>query len=195
MTYLATNLIKSRLKGAFGDTIDKTYEVIGEPTSLSDAEALALQDRFQFQCWALGLVGARPVAGEQKKGSDKGIDGRLYFHDGHKTGQTKQVILSVKSGHLKPDDIRALHGVVDGEKAQIGTLITLQEPSRFMRTDAAKAGFYDSPWGTRHPRLQILTIAELLDGKGIDRPPHQGNVTFKRAPRVTTKKEQQGKLF
>ncbi len=36
-----------------------------------------------------------------------------------------------------------------------------------MRSDAASAGFYDSPWG-RHPRLQFLTVEELLDGKGID---------------------------
>ena len=42
--------------------------------------------------------------------------------------------------------------------------------------EAAGAGFYESPWGTRHPRLQILTMADLLDvaifsGKGIDMPP------------------------
>ena len=51
-----------------------------------------------------------------------------------------------------------------------------------MRTEAASAGFYDSPgWEKKYPRLQILTIAELLGGKRVDCPP--GNVTFKRAPR------------
>ena len=43
----------------------------------------------------LGLVGARPV--EQKKGADKGIDGRIYFHEGNPT-DLKQIILSVKAG-------------------------------------------------------------------------------------------------
>lgn len=100
VTHLAISLIKARLKDAFGDKIEQAYKVIGEPVSLPDAAALALQDRFQFQCWALGLVGARVAAGEQKRGADKGIDGRLYFHDDRASGQTKQIIFSVKSGHV-----------------------------------------------------------------------------------------------
>ena len=53
-----------------------------------------------------------------------------------------------------------------------------------MRAEAASGGFYESPWG-RHPRIQILTIEELLAGKGIDAPPlGQANVTFKKAPRA-----------
>ena len=53
-----------------------------------------------------------------------------------------------------------------------------------MRAEAASAGFYESPWG-RHPRIQILTIEELLAGKGIDAPPlGLANVTFKKAPRA-----------
>jgi DNA modification methylase len=98
ITSLATSLIKNRLKDAFGDGIEETYAVIGEPVSLPDARALAQQDRYQFQWWALGLVGARPVVAEQKRGSDKGIDGCLYFHDDRKSGETKQIIFSVKSG-------------------------------------------------------------------------------------------------
>jgi len=74
-------------------------------------------------------------------------------------------------------------------------LLALEEPTKPMRTEAASAGFYDSPWGTRHPRLQLLTVGELLEGKNVDRPPHEGNVTFKRAPKVMEKKEQQEKLF
>jgi hypothetical protein len=193
VTYLAISLIKSRLKSAFGDGIEKTYEVIGEPVSLPDAENLAHQDPYQFQWWALGLVGARPV--EQKKGADKGIDGRLYFHDDRKSGQTKQIIFSVKAGNVTVSHLRDLRGVVEREKAQMGVLIAMEEPTKPMKTEAAGAGFYDSPWGSRHPRLQICTIEELLEGKGVDRPPHDGNVTFKKAPRVHSKKEEQPELL
>jgi hypothetical protein len=36
----------------------------------------------------------------------------------------------------------------------------------------------------KHPRIQLLTVAELLDGKSIDYPaPRQTNVTLKKAPR------------
>ena len=92
VTHLAITLIKHRLHNAFGK--QAIYKVIGEPVSLPDAEVLAQEDAYQFQWWALGLVGARPV--EQKKGADQGIDGRLYFHDEHHDiGKTKQILFSV----------------------------------------------------------------------------------------------------
>jgi len=95
ITHLAIGLIKSRLQDAFGREVE--FETIGEPTTVADARTLASEDPYQFQWWALGLVGARPI--EQKKGADKGIDGRLYFHDeGPK--KTKQAIFSVKAGKL-----------------------------------------------------------------------------------------------
>jgi len=54
-----------------------------------------------------------------------------------------------------------------------------------MRAEAAQAGFYHSDtWNRDYPRVQILTIAELLDGKQIDMPPiQQVNQTFRRAKR------------
>ena len=78
--------------------------------SVPDAEALAAADPYQFQWWALGLVGARPAEG--KKGADQGIDGRIYFHDGD-TGKTKQIVLSVKAGKLQAPYVRDLRGVVE----------------------------------------------------------------------------------
>ncbi len=183
ITTIATNLIKTRLRDTYGEDIAKTYKVIGEPTTHSEARALAEQDKFQFQYWALGLVGARPA--EQKKGADKGIDGRLYFHD-DASGETKQVIFSVKGGHTSVADVRDLRGVLDREKAQIGVLLSLHEPSPQMKVEAASAGFYTSPYdGQRHPRLQIYTIRELLEGKRVHMPPiGQVNITFKRAPKA-----------
>jgi len=180
ITHLAVGLMKHRLQDTFGDQVD--YEVLGEPVSLEGAEALAKQDPFQFQWWALGLVGARP--NEQKKGADAGIDGRIYFHD-EANGDTKQVIISVKAGKPHLSYMRDLRGVLDREDAEIGVLITMQGPTQPMKAEAASGGFYESPgWGERYPKLQILTIEELLDGKGIDMPPiGQVNVTFKKAPR------------
>lgn len=179
ITHLAVTLIKHRLRDTFGDAA--AYTVIGEPVSVSDAQALAQSDPYQFQWWALGLVGARPV--EQRKGADKGIDGRLYFHD-EGNGKTKQIILSVKAGHTNVAHVRDLRGVLDRENAGIGVLISMQAPTQPMRTEAAGAGFYTSPWsGQRHPRLQILTVTNLLAGKGIDYPRYAGNVTFRRAPK------------
>lgn len=178
ITHLAIGLIKRRMADHFGEEL--IYEIYGEPTTIEGAEELADMDKFQFEWWALGLVGARPA--DPKKGADRGIDGRLYFHD-DQSGKTKQVIISVKGGHTGVSHIRDLVGVLDREEAQIGVLITLQDPTKPMRTEAASAGFYDSPWG-KHPRVQILTIEELLDGAQIDMPPiRQVNQTYRRAPR------------
>ncbi|MCK4403688.1 MAG: restriction endonuclease [candidate division Zixibacteria bacterium] len=186
ITHLAVALMKHRLEDMFGEKIRKTYEVVGEPTDLSGAKQLAKDDPYQFQWWALGLVGARPV--EQKKGADKGIDGRLYFHDepDSSKAKTKQIILSVKAGHVTVSHVRDLRGVVEREKAAIGALISIEKPTKPMRAEATTAGFYKSPWQKKpYPRLQIITIEELLNGKRIDCPPlGQVNVTFKKAPKA-----------
>lgn len=185
ITHLAITLIRSRLTDSFAGKAH--YEVVGEPVSIPDAEALAASDPYQFQWWALGLVGARPV--EQKKGADKGIDGRIYFHVGDQ--KSHQIILSVKAGHVTVSQVRDLRGVLDREKAEIGVLISLEAPTGPMRREAASAGFYTSPWG-KHARLQLLTVEDLLAEKGIDRPPAQTSTTFKKAPKAeaaTAKKQ------
>ena len=193
ITHLAIGLIKHRLRDAFGERVAETYQTIGEPTSLPDAATLAAEEPFQFQAWALGLVGAR-VASSAKKGADKGIDGRLYFHDEAEGGKTKQVIFSVKAGNLTVAHLRDLRGVLDREKAQVGVLISMQEPTRPMRTEAAGVGFYDSPWGTRHPRMQLRTVQELLAGKGLDIPPTGDRRTFKKAPKAKRAKRPEPEL-
>ena len=168
VTYLAISLIKSRLTemGA------ADYSVLGEPTTTDDAAELAASDPYQFQWWALGLIGARPAEG--KKGADQGIDGRLFFFDGD--AKPKQVIVSVKAGKVQVSHVRDLRGVLDREDAQIGVLISFNEPTQPMRQEAASAGFYKGAWG-QHPRIQLLTVADLLDGKQIDMPAGGAHMT------------------
>ena len=178
ITQLAISLVRYRLRDSFGKNC--RFEIIGEPTSLQDATALAEQDPYQFQWWALGLAEARPV--EQKRGADQGIDGRLYFHDEGRGGKTKKIIFSVKAGHITVSQVRDLVGVINREKAQIGVFLSLNPPTAPMRREAASAGFYKSPWGN-HPRIQLLTIEELLGGKGVDYP-QAADVTFKRAKQI-----------
>jgi DNA modification methylase len=181
ITHLSIGLIKHRLADRYGPEVAQTYLTIGEPTTVDDARVLAKEDPFQFQAWALGLAGAR-VAGSDKKGGDRGIDGRLYFHDG--SADTRQIVLSVKAGHLVPTFVRDLRGVIEREGAEIGGLLSFETPTAGMRSEAAEAGFYTSPWG-RHPRIQLRTIGELLDGRGLDYPHVTGaNVTHRRAPRA-----------
>lgn len=97
------------------------------------------------------------------------------------------VILSVKAGHVTANHIRDLRGVVDREKAAIGVLISMQDHTGPMHEEAVTAGFYESAtWGRRYPKIQLLTVADLLAGKQIDMPPiKQVGATFKKAPRAS----------
>jgi len=193
ITHLAVTLMKYRLESTFGAKARNEFEVIGEPVSISGAMALAKENPYQFQWWALGLVGARPA--EQRKGADRGIDGRLYFHDEGKDGQTKQIILSVKSGHVNVSHLRDLRGVLEREESEMAVLITMLPPTKPMRAEAADAGTYYSPgWDRQYPRLQILTIDDILSGKGIDYPSSRHtNITFKRAPKARNRDDHETK--
>jgi hypothetical protein len=189
ITHLAIGLIKTRLDDAYGPEIRQTYEVIGEPTDVAGAAQLAEENKYQFQYWALGLCGARPTEGI-KKGADRGIDGRLYFHD-DLTGDSKQIIFSVKGGHnIGVSEVRDLIGVLQRERAEIGVYISFEEPTKPMQREAAEAGFYTSVGssgaaGGKFPRIQLLTVRDLLEGtKSVQRPRlHDRDTTFRKAPR------------
>ena len=187
VTHLAVNLIKVRLRDAFGEKVADTYRVVGEPEDLAGAQSLADDDKYQFQYWALGLVGARPHQSQQKKGADKGIDGRLWLTD--TAGEVKPVIISVKGGHVTVSQVRDLRGVVEREDAAIGVFICIEEPTSPMRREAADAGFFESKTlaKSKHPRLQILTIEQLLNGGRIDMPPQADLRSFKQAPKAKGK--------
>jgi site-specific DNA-methyltransferase (adenine-specific) len=188
ITYLAINLVQRRLRDAFRKDLCP-YDVLGAPTDVASAEALKDISPHQFEWWAVDLADARP-AKDRKKGADTGIDGYINFFD-DKSGKAKQVIVQVKSGYVGVNHVRDLIGVLEREKAAIGALITLREPTKPMLTEAAAAGFYESKdFPGRYPRLQILTIGELLAGKRIQYPDHRVE-TFAKAERKT-KSEQTG---
>lgn len=186
ITHLSVALQKYRLQAMFPGA---EFEVVGEPEDIGAARQLALDDRYQFQWWALSLVRAKPLGQKSggktgKKGSDKGIDGTInFFESMNRSAKPKKVLVQVKSGKVKSGDIRDLVGTVDREKAAIGVFITLEKPTSHMRQEAISAGYYHSTgWERDHPRIQILTVEELLHGARIDMPPQHG--TFKDAQRV-----------
>jgi len=186
ITHLAITLMRNRLRDSFPGI---QFEVIGEPVDLASAKALARQDRYQFQWWALGLIKARPL-GDKKKGADKGIDGLIQFID-DPSGKAKRAVVQVKSGHVGVNAVRELKAVAAHDA--LGIFITLEPPTGPMQTEAISAEFYHSPgWDKDYPKIQILTIEELLHGKTVDMPPQtQTNVTFAKAPKVSQKEGEQ----
>lgn len=184
ITHLAIALQKYRLQEMFPGL---AFDVIGEPEDLGAAKQLAHDDKYQFQWWALSLIKARPLGGDAgskqgKKGADQGVDGVITFID-DASAKPKRVIVQVKGGHIMSQVIRDLRGTIEREQAAIGVLITLEPATKPMETEAVSAGFYESPgWGKSYPRLQILTIEQLLHGAQVQMPPAYG--TFKQAAKV-----------
>jgi len=113
ITHLAISLIEKRFKDAFG--IRYEFQVIGTPKHLDAARDLAKLDKYQFQYWAISLVKAQPSQGK-KKGADSGVDGLKFFRDLDQQG-VRKIVVSVKGGGLKADDVRALMAVREREGA------------------------------------------------------------------------------
>ena len=193
ITHLAIALLKYRLADAFGD--DAKYEIIGEPQDSESAKALAVQDRYQFQWWALSLIRARPYQGK-KKGADEGVDGVIYYQDVDpdkpKKMLARKIVVQVKSGKVSVKDIRELKSVVETQDAVIGVFITLNPPTQPMVKEAATAGRFQ--WlhvnHTTYPKIQIRTIEELLAGHGIEYPQTLIDVTFRRAEQTARQSQQ-----
>jgi len=192
ITHLAIGLMRHRLHYAFRSELHP-YEVIGDPKDLASAETLAKEDRYQFQYWALGLVEARPL--HYKKGADQGIDGLIRFFD-DTSGQPKKAVVQVKSGHVNAGQIRDLKGVIEREKAALGIFVTLERPTKPMLREANSAGFYVPVHfpGLKFPKIQILTVEALLEGRQAEYP-RMNVATFKKAERQRKDVNDQKRLF
>jgi hypothetical protein len=189
VTYLAINLIKRRLKDAFGDAVK--YEERGQPTDFHSAERLAVLDKWQFQQWALSLIDARPRIEGDGKGADRGVDGILFFYEGK--DERRKILVQIKGGSVNRADVATLLGDVNNQKFAGGVLITLEKPTKPMRLEAADSGRYQSKlWHDRdYPKIQIVTIEGLLDGsERVDSPP-QGNPFAKAKREVRSEKQEE----
>ena len=156
---LSVNLMRDVLAEKYHLVEGKHFEVSGIPVSVEQAQELFKRDPYQFQHWVVERIGGFPT---QKKVADFGIDGRVYFEtrDG-----LKDMVLSVKGGGIKPADIRDLRGVLERERgSELAGFLSLKEPSKGMRDEAAQAGVYEYN-GVPYARIQLLTVQQILEGK------------------------------
>lgn len=196
ITWLSVDLMERRLKDTFKSEL-APYVVEGAPKDVASAINLGDRDKYQFQWWAVTQIGARPYQGK-KKGSDTGIDGVMYFEDDLSTGKQEKIMVQVKGGkHVASPHIRDLIGVLDREKAAIGVYISIEKPTKDMVDEARKAGVFESVTGKMYPRIQMLTIEEIMNGKQPDYPYRDsgGFTPFKRAVKQSKDTQEPGKLF
>lgn len=184
VTHYAVSLIEARLKGH----PHATYEVQGRPRDMKGARELASRSKHQFQWWACWLLGAQSYK-TQKRGPDGGVDGKIFFANG--PFGTGKIVISVKGGEsVGVSMVRELEGVLADQNADMGILITLSEPTKPMSATAAGYGFVSKSAHGRLPRMQIVTIEDLLDGRLPKLPPIQKPSTGTRKIHRKTKKDQ-----
>lgn len=199
ITTLAINLIKNRLKNQFVDKNIKIW-IDGLPKDLSGAKALFKKDPFEFEYWCLDLVSAMPAQSKTKENmrrADKGVDGVITIFKEISNGQQKygKLLVQVKGGAVHRDDIATLKGDIDREKAEGGVLITLENPTQPMCQEAVSAGSYKVVLGveTDFPKIQILTVEQLLNGEQL-KIPLIAKPYYKEAKKVEIKQKNQNKL-
>ena len=180
VTPVAISLIETRLFDAFGKTAK--FDVIGLPVDVPGAQRMFDDDdktKKRFEMWACGLIRAYPQSGG-KKGADGGIDGLFWF------GQDKKhkAVVQVKGGAIGVKDMRELDAVVTAQKAAIGVLLTLKEPTRPMTDWAEQSDRFDVDGFGMVPRLQIVTIERALaeGDRAVDTRIRHAD-TYKAAPK------------
>ncbi len=142
-------------------------------------------------------MGARP-SNRGKKGADSGIDGYINFFDDN-SGKAKRIIVQVKSGSVQRNQVATLKGDMERERAEMGLFVTLNPPTRPMLQEAASAGVYapkllGETSDRQYPRLQILTIEDLLGGSEVQYPRFAREATFRHAPRRRGQEGAQARL-
>ena len=164
---------KLRLEDRLGLIEGDDFRIEGVPRDLEGARDLWKRDKYHFQKWAVeqsdGFVTAKRTA-------DGGIDGRLYFAVAH-DAPLESMVLEVKGGKVTIVDVRSLRGVLEREEAQMAGLIIMDElgptKERNFRKEMASAGHIEL-WGNAYPKMQMLTVSELLEGKRFETPTVMG---------------------
>lgn len=170
ITYIAVDLITKRLQDTHGEEVMESIEVRGIPRDLAGARALFDRSPFDFERWAVSMVHGQP---NLKQVGDKGVDGVIRFPLDGTGKRVGKVLVSVKGGKSPgPTAVRDLVGTVESQRAEMGVLVTLEEPTRGMVDAANHSGLYTWEWnGATFPKVQIVTVAQLLNDERPNVPP------------------------
>lgn len=146
----------------------RAFDVTGLPTDEAGARILYDKDptHKDFEMWAVGLI---PMTPQDKKGADGGIDGIRDYAVGGK--KPLRAVAQIKGGHVGAPQVQQLRGAMEKFGAEVGVFVSLERPTKNMEHEASLAGFYPLPYGNRQiPRIQLRTVADLLDGRKFDLP-------------------------
>ena len=159
-----------RLQERLGLIEGADFIIDGVPRTLEGARDLWKRDKYHFQKWAVEEIDGFVTT---KRSADGGVDGRLYF-DLPGERDLQSMAIEVKGGkNVGINVARELRGVLARDDALLAGLIVMDEiGDRKManfRREMAQAGDLDI-LGVKYARMQILTVAEILEGKRFTTP-------------------------
>lgn len=159
-----------RLENRLGLKEGIDFQIQGVPHTLEGARDLWSRDPYQFQKWAVEQIDGFVTS---RKTADGGIDGRLYFSLPDQK-DLESMVLEVKGGkNVGIDAVRNLRGALEREAARMAGLILMDEPGRQklanFKREMAEAGMFEV-LGVQYPRMQMLTISEILEGRRFHTP-------------------------
>ena len=155
---------------------DRDYEITGVPRNIEGADDLWKRDKFQFQKWAVEHINGFRSA---KLSHDKGVDGEIYFAVSNDLDEgLKSMAIEVKGGaNVNPADLRALGDVLIDDDFMLAGMIVRKPFGRVKRRNfediCRKHGEVEIN-GRSYPRLQILSIPEIFEGKRFEHPWERG---------------------
>ena len=158
-----------RLEERLGLVQGEHFTIEGVPRNMEGARDLWKRDPYHFQKWAVEAVDGFVTT---RRTGDGGVDGRIYFDVPDETN-FQSMAIEVKGGHAGIKTLRELRGVLDDDRALLAGLIMLQDPTpralANWRAYMARAGNL-LVLGHDYPRMQLLTVREILDGKRFETP-------------------------
>ena len=168
----SVSLINERILSNFKGVLSPTdIEISGQPETIQDARQLAQQDRFEFEKWVCGKIGANGMAA--RRGADGGIDGIIELvtiENGDPKNKT--AIVQVKSGKVTADNVRALDTVVRRSGSVSGIIVCFEDQIRTVQNQKGTDVWSDDS-GT-YPVIQGFTIEDLINGDRPYLPPSYG---------------------
>jgi site-specific DNA-methyltransferase (adenine-specific) len=173
ITYQSISLIIKRLTDTHGTKIMDSITVNGIPKDLESAKALARKaddkTRKEFEKWAVLTYSANKAMVNEKKGKDGGIDGRQFIVGSD--GKHEWVLFSVKSGKVNAAMVRDFRGTIEREQVVMGIFITLNNPTKDMKQEAATAGTYkNEQFAAVYDKIKIVTVEQILAGERLHLP-------------------------
>ena len=174
ISQFSNGLVRNRLIENFPNFSKQDIEIRGNPVSLPDAEALAQKDKFEFEKWVCGEIGAEGMYhAPGSRGADGGVDGVIPFYFAGPNQRQPELVYSivqVKGGRVHPDNVKALSSTIKqhqdgGSNSICGVFVCFDRYMRTVENNRDKSKVKDHLLNRQFDFIQAISVEDLLDGK------------------------------